>query len=286
MVPIAYAAAAIVGSALLTPAWPVSPGTDATVLAIPATCRPDGTMRVRVDLDGSSGHSFVVDTGSNISFVDAEIATALALPSAGRFTSGSGSSPLVSVALALAGITLRKLPIVANQRSRLRGVIEPADAGILGSDVLRALGRVTIDWETCHLWVGEEPSAASWHVPLEWHEGRPVVTAAAGARLLIDSGTSMLIVFDGTRAASTFRRNRGVSSSVRIQRTTGEEIGRVGAVPALRLGTLELSNVPALAVRNWYRDEPGAPEGLLPLRLFSRVYLNCEEGYAVFERAR
>ena len=55
---------------------------------------------------------------------------------------------------------------------------------------------------------------------------------------------------------------------------------RLGELECLRVGTMALENVPAIAVRSWYDKRDGrAPDGLLPLGLFSRVHIAHAGGY-------
>jgi hypothetical protein len=62
----------------------------------------------------------------------------------------------------------------------------------------------------------------------------------------------------------------------------GGKVGRLGRLESLTIGTVELQNVPAVGVRSWYdKTEKLAPDGLLPLGLFSRVLLDYQAGFAV-----
>jgi predicted aspartyl protease len=258
--------------------------------AVRATCDRDGTMRITAALDGDESRSFVVDTGSSLSFVESSIAAALRLPAVGSIASTSTgtnpeAAPIVASRISVAGTNVGPIRIVTGERARLRGLIGRADAGILGMDAIRTLGPVTVDYGACLIVVGDPPSdRRAVKLPLEWHEGRPVVVVSGVGRLVLDSGASMLTLFDGTTATSTFRAASGPQSLVRIRRVTGDLIARLGSLPSLPLGGLDLANVPALVVRSWYDNDPGAPHGLLPLTLFSRVHFNAVEGYAVLSR--
>ncbi len=281
-------AAALAIATFITPPTPVTPSVPTATadapLDIPAACDADGTMRIPVSVENAAPRSFVLDTGSSVSFVDAELAAALRLTSAGRIASGRGFAPLATANLSVGDRPLPAMSVVSDDRSSLRGLLGESDAGIIGSDVMRAFGRVTIDYASCRVIVGGEPAPrrGAVRVPLTWHEGRPVVVIAGGGRLLLDSGASVLTVFDGTRAASTFRMAPG-AGLVRLRRVSGDVVGRIGLLPQLSLGDLELGNVPALGVKSSYIGDASAPDGLLPLTLFQRVHINTAEAYAILE---
>lgn len=269
---------------------PAEAGSGYGSRAVRGTCDRDGTMRIAAALDGDRSRTFVVDTGSSLSFVDTGIATSLRLPAVGSIASmsggtASGTAPVVASRISIGGTNVGPIRIVTGGRGQLRGLVGQSDAGILGMDVIRTLGRVTVDYDACLIDVGEPPrDRQAVTLPLDWHEGRPVVVAPGVGRLLLDSGASMLTLFEGTTAASTFRAAPGPQSVVRIRRVTGDAIGRLGMLPSLPLGKLDLANVPALVVRTWYDDDATAPDGLLPLTVFRRVHFNAEDGHVTLSR--
>jgi hypothetical protein len=282
MVSIALAAAFVAVTNLVTSAVPVTKDDSAV---IPARCDRSGAMRIAVAVEGTEPRVFILDTGSSLGFIDQRIASALRLPAAGRIASGQGVASLVGVKLTIAGIALPPMSMVSGDPTGLNDVLSRSDAGILGNDALRALGRVTVDQAKCRLIVGEtKVQGRHALVRLDWHQGRPVVTIPGAGRLLLDSGATMMTVFEGSTAAATFRGSHGAASLVKIQRISGDAVARLGFIPSLAVGAVELSNVPALAVRSWYENDPAAPEGLLPLAIFSSVYFNSVEGYAILIR--
>ncbi len=263
---------------------PIPTTADASAV-IPARCDRSGAMRIAVSVEGTEPRVFILDTGSSLGFIDQRIASALRLPAAGRIASGQGHAALVGVKHTIAGIALPMLSMVSGDSTGLNEVLSRSDAGILGNDVLRALGRVTVDHAKCRLIVGEaKVQGRHALVRLDWHQGRPVVAMPGAGRLLLDSGATMMTVFDGSTAAATFRGTHGAASVVKIQRVSGDAVARLGFIPSLAAGAVELSNVPAHAVRSWYENDPTAPDGLLPLALFSSVYFNSVEGYAILMR--
>ena len=268
-------------------------------VSIPLVCDAWKGLLVPVSVQGAPARPFVVDTGSSITVIDDRAAGELSLPPAGRMASPSGSDPLVIAQLTIGPVALppgRVVTADVRQLSRLLGDV----GGILGSDALLAMGRTAIDYARCRLTVGGsaaemdasttapapdarrrgESGTAAVRIPLEWHQGRPVVTVGGGARLVLDSGASTVTIFSDTAAAGTLRWNSREAAIVRIDRLDGAKIGRLGELECLTVGTMEIRNVPAVAVRSWYdRRDAMAPDGLLPLGLFSRAHIALAEGY-------
>jgi hypothetical protein len=89
-------------------------------------------------------------------------------------------------------------------------------------------------------------------------------------------------VFSDTPAAAGLRWSSPLTAIVRVDRLDGAKMGRLGELACLSIGGVTLKGIPAVAIDSWYdkRDE-GAPEGLLPLALFSWVHISPAEGYIV-----
>jgi hypothetical protein len=247
---------------------------------IPLVCDAGSTLIVPVSLPGAPSERFVLDTGASLSIIDRDVAERLRLTPSGRIPSRSGSAPLVTAQLTIGSITLPPHAIVSADFTSIRRVIGNV-SGVLGADALHAIGAVTIDVERCSLRIGGTSVKREDRVALTWHEGRPVVISPDGGRLLLDSGATTLTLFEGRGAAASLRS--GPTTLVRVDRIDGAGIGRMGRVSTLALGRLDLAGTPAVAVKSWYdATEREAPDGLLPLRLFSRVHINLSDGYAAF----
>jgi hypothetical protein len=254
-------------------------------VTIPLVCDAQNGLTVPVSVHGAPPRPFLLDTGASITTIDDRTATALALGGAGRIPSGAGTDPLVSARLTVGPAELPVRPVAIADVRELAALVGDV-GGILGSDALRAMGHATIDYERCTLIAGgtidADLPARAVRVPLEWHQGRPVVAIAGGGRLLLDSGATTVSIFKGSRAAASLRWSSGAASLVRIERTDGVRVGFLGRLACLTIGRIDLRDVPAVAVRSWYDGgDTLAPDGLLPLALFRRVQLVYGGGYAV-----
>ncbi len=256
------------------------PDNETRAIDIPLVCDARKGLLVPVSVQGAPARPFVLDTGSSITVIDNRSAAERALAPAGRIASPSGSDPLVMAQLTIGAVALPPGRVVTTdirQLSRLLGDV----GGILGNDALRAMGRTAIDYARCRLSVGgSDADEEAIRIPFEWHQGRPVITVGGGARLVLDSGATTVTVFSDTAAAGTLRWNSRQAVIVRLDRLDGAKVGRLGELECLRVGTMALENVPAIAVRSWYDKRDGrAPDGLLPLGLFSRVHIAHAGGY-------
>ena len=251
-------------------------------VTIPLVCDAQKALLVPVSIQGAPPRLFVLDTGSSITVIDDRTAGQFGLAPAGRIASRSGSDPLVMAQLTIGTVILPEAPVATIDAGRLSHLLGDI-GGILGSDVMRAMGRTTIDYAKCQLTVGGlEETGESTRVPLTWHQGRPVIVVGEGARLLLDSGATTVIVFSDTPAAAGLRWGSSMASIVRVDRLDGAKVGRLGELECLSIGGLTLKGIPAVAINSWYdkRDER-APDGLLPLALFNRVHISPAEGYIV-----
>jgi len=271
-------------AALVTPTVPAHRGTPAE--PVPLVCDARRSLVVPVSVEGTTPRPFLLDTGASISTIDERLVQRLGLATIGRIPSWRGTDPLVGAQLTVGAVRLPAAPVASADLSRLSPLVGDV-AGILGSDALRAMGRATIDIDRCALTIGEtveggvDPDSL-FRVPIEWHEGRPVVTMARGGRLLLDSGATTVTVFTGTAAAAAVSFGSGAGSLVRIDRVDGSRVGRLGRLASLSIGGVHHYNVLAVGVRSWYDSaDRRAPDGLLPLGLFSRVHISRSGGYVV-----
>ena len=265
---------------LVTPA-PVEPGRE-----MPLVCNPDGLLFVPVQVDGAAAR-LVLDTGSNITTLDSALADRLGLPSAGTIASPSGRDPLVTARLRIGEHSLPPLAVAAVPTAKLAGVAGGVD-GIFGSDVIGRLGVVRLDLERCRLGIGGElDETGSRRVALDWHAGRPVLRLDDGARMLLDSGASHAVVFGDTAAGRRASWHSSSPEPVRVDRFDGVRLGHAGVLHTIELGSMRLDNVQALRVKSWYDiNDANAPDGILPLILFSHVVLDYARGFAILTPRR
>lgn len=239
------------------PSGPPAGAQDATepqpLYAAPTRVDRAGRIVAAVEVNGRGPFRFVVDTGANRSAISPRLVRQLGLaPSAHgnvglHGVTGYASMPSVDVATLRAGeleITPGPLPVLAS------AVFADTD-GILGMegfddyriDVDFLEDRVSIEHSS-----GRRPRGPFYLVRARSHRGLLVVDGRAGripVQAIIDTGAERTLGNAPLRDALSGRtdRRRHVESRV-VGATETTYIGTSFVVPALRLGSARLNNLP------------------------------------------
>ena len=156
------------------------------VNTVPLVCDAQMTMHVPVSVEGSTGAPVPARHRREPDDNRRGHGHAARTRRAGRIPSPTGSDPLVTARLTVGRVRARRRPRRDRGLPALSELFSAKSDGILGSDALRAMRRVTIDYERCILLAGETIGPRrrrAVRVPLECHEGRPVVVIGGGGRL-------------------------------------------------------------------------------------------------------
>lgn len=241
---------------------------DRTGPAVPLRIDARGGAVVPVHVNGAGPFMFVIDTGSTRSIVSSALARELEAPAVARSTVvGSAGSEvgivvrLASLAVGSARVANVLAPVVDEARlSELgRGI-----RGLLGQDFLAAF-NYTLDYRRARLtWDERVDCGARGAVATRIVDGRMVMPLheARGDTLwfVADSGAEIAVLFNARRDS------RG--PQLRLAGITGtERTVEMTTIPLLRVGSIALHDTQAAIVP---RDDGGV-DGLLPLRLFTRV---------------
>jgi predicted aspartyl protease len=221
--------------------------------AAPTRSDRAGRIVASVEVNGRGPFRFIVDTGANRSAVSARLATELQLaPSAAGHVdlhgvTGNATLPSVDVATLRAGelvITPGPLPILAHK------VFADTD-GILGMegfedyriDVDFSADRVSIERST-----GKRPRGEFVLIRARNYRGLLVVdgtVSGIAVKAIIDTGAERTLGNAALHDALSSRiRNERRTSSRVIGATEQTYIGTSFVVPALRIGTTRLTNLP------------------------------------------
>lgn len=238
-----------------------------------------GLWTVAVTLSGDARpRRFIVDTGSERTVLAADLAAALGLPlregpilltPGGRVEARETTLDR----LELGGLAVAALPaVVADLRALGRGW--PMD-GILGMDVL---GRrdLLLDFQGGVLTMADDLRPGGVRLQARRVNGRRVIAARVDGReqsLVLDTGAAAFVVFDDAEAGGQ-AVDLGTAGKAARGRLRRAEV----AVGGLQLGGVPVVRVPFLASRT-------GSDGLLPGRLFSRIFLDAEgDGVRVVPR--
>lgn len=259
---------------------------------VPFTLTPAGHLLVHVTINGTGPHTFVLDTGSNRSVISDTLASSLALtPVALTETvssSGSATAHVVRIqTLALGSHTAAAVLAPVLPAARIRSIHTLAE-GIIGQDVLID-GHYTLDYRRKRIsWLeADQDSGEGQRLVLQRSEGRVIVElpqsqrAEDTARLIPDSGASVLVLFDRGERAPIAVTTR--AAAVKATTLTGETHMQVATVPRLRVGSSTMWDIPAVLVARGEGDTSRV-DGLLPLSGFSSVTFNGPRHYLVARR--
>jgi len=250
------------------------PGTPAVSVAgdevIPFREAWGWAVVVPVAVGRSGVHEFLLDTGTTSTLLEPALAAELGIAAtshanlvtpAGEREVGLGHAELRIGRTALAGVEvlIAELPAVRSDERRVRG--------LLGQSALSRL-EYTIDHARRRLVVHAGHDGG--RNPREWT--RPSLEARVGcgrssARLVIDSGVAMPVLFEQGRRAMAVE----LGGSVRAATNAGDAVWREGRVDSLCVAGRRAGPL-SVVVR------PPAPrareeDGLLPSRFFARVRL-------------
>jgi predicted aspartyl protease len=243
---------------------------------------------VPVSVSGAGPFRFLLDTGASRSVISDRVARSVHAVTVAKTLmvtpSGHTIHPTAAVDLevGVCGGVPVTATVVAHGELNAGGT---ALDGIVGQDVLSPLAY-TIDYRRRTItWGVEAEPPSEFRVPLELVDGRALVTIASRGRhgeplrLIPDTGADVLVLFA--------RRGRVLPPltprDIALLRTVGgQQVGRAATLDRLRVGAVDLRDQLALVLEG---DGPLPPgDGLLPLYLFSRVFVNGPRGYMAVER--
>lgn len=229
-----------------------------------------GRPVVRVHLGSAGPYRFLLDTGSALSTVSAEVASRLALGDAGRIATRSlgrpGSARLVTVPPVRIGRSLFTVRWMVVSDQGRRDTSSQLD-GVLGQDVLGRLDYLLAPREGA-MWIDPPPR---------------MVGALDGARVPLLGSSAPLAVSDGRHGTEwgidtgashpvIFRSGLGARTGVHVEMTTGA--GHHGA-ERLRPGSIDVGGRSFSWGDAVLHRQPGRRQaGLLPLSMFDAVYVS------------
>ena len=254
-----------------------TPPAPAAGARIPLELDRWGRAFVRLHIGTAGPYRFLLDTGSTLSAVSADVASHLELADAGRIATRSlgrmGSARLVHVPSLRLGPrthTLRSVIVLDQDGLAPFGQLD----GVVGQDLLRQLNYLIVPPSKA-IWVDPPASVvndlAGARVLLRRASGPQVVTGSASrVEWGIDTGASHPVMFRDGMATS-------LGESVDVVSPAGRHrVDRLGPA-SIDVGGQRFSWDEAVLHRRGDRTE----HGLLPLVMFGAVYVNNRVGYVV-----
>ena len=257
----------------------------------------DGLVLVRVSVNGSGPHRFLLDTGGASTVVSDTLARDLGLMQAGSHRidtmSGTRTVGLTRVnELRLGTETFTGIEVLLMDLANLRAR-DSRIQGVIGQDLLRTRSFL-LDYEARRLTFDSagptNVPADGTRLPLDWSDGRPLVRAVghhagrggapettAALRFVIDSGGTHLILFDHSAperqplvnalrrcaAATMTMRNHGGSSPVMTATVDRLEFAEGKALRGVVAALVPMDP-----------EQGRIEDGLLPASFFRAIYFD------------
>ena len=255
----------------------------------------DYLIIVPVSVNGEGPFNFLLDTGTNTTLIDDELAAQLGLRPFERVSldtiAGTRVVPRVELSsLTLAGKTLDGLEALCVDLRSVRS-IDAQIRGVVGWNFLSEFNFL-LDYAERRVTLGDGREGdllrpLGLKFPIDVEDGRPLVrvrvppfreTAAARLRLIIDSAVPRLALYG--RAAPALDDGRREGLWVEVSTAVGNGDVRGGVVKSLQVGDETFRHLPVLLVSRGAEDEPLAADGLLPTSLFRSIYFG-KEGFVI-----
>ena len=263
----------------------------------------------RVSVNGREPVDFVIDTGTNTTLVDPELATRLGLKAVGTkaLTTLSGPATVARYVLDTVGVdTESRLSIeaLAQPMTQLKR-FDPKIQGIIGLDFMSAF-TFRLDYRRLQLDLyraNESPEVRGGvRVPLRTVGDRILVrVTSSDARkgvwyLALDSGISCVLIFENhlvvhpslldsqrSNSAHPTLAAFGNHTATQVATNLSSATATVAILDRITIGSLSMENVPTLVL-------PGPPaaleafeDGLLPVGLFHAVVVDRANSTVTFD---
>ncbi len=285
----------LLGIAFSANAWAASPAGSDSSLRVHTV--KGYLMVVSVSINNRGPYDFLVDTGTNTTLIEPELAKELGLRAAGRIslTSLAKSVPvnryfLQTFRAGPASVSnLEALAVSLPQLHALGGKVR----GILGMNFLLEFSFL-LDYEherfEIYPYPERAPAPEGIRVHAEINDWRILIPAASQAapqgtwRLALDSGISQLLVFEGRMAASGkgIDRCQQAGCLMHVATNLSRDNANTVRVRDLAIADAHLRDVPAVVLHNELLNPADPGDGLLPAAMFRFVFFDRTNATVVF----
>jgi predicted aspartyl protease len=258
---------------------------DLSETSIPLRIAADGFPIVPIFLNGYGPYDFLLDTGASCTLVDVPLSRKLGLAPLGetRLSTVNGTLPAERVrldSLTVGPVRVRHLLALTADLHEIRSR-DSRVAGVLGYDVLSKndflldFGLRTVSWGM---------SEAVRGVPVSYQDaGRRVLIITGSLRLVLDTAATNLVLFQPEASSAGPAVRRDLRSLTRISAVGGSRLVRAGVLVELQVGERSFRDLPAALVPRSGVPRSLEEDGLLPARLFTRIYVDPRRRQVIFE---
>jgi len=250
----------------------------------------DYMIVIPVTVNGAGPYEFLLDTGSNTTFVNAEFARALRLRPIDRveLVTVAGSQVVPRARLESVSVGAKSAPKLEALFSDLREAraIRPEICGILGQNFLSQFNYLInyrerrIEFEDG---VELEKSLCGERTPIELREGRALISSAGRERLqlVFDSGTPAMILFNADARVSGLYREPGDPKTYQLNSNLGSQVVWQRRLRNFSIGGVEFHDLRVTLCEAEDGCAGRVEDGLLPTSLFQNIYFNHRKKYVM-----
>jgi len=249
---------------------------------------------VPVMINDSGPYDFLLDTGTNTSMISKELADRHSLRIVDQAVLHSIAGTQIVPRGFLGQVKLGNRPIhdVEMLAANISGAqaLDSRIVGILGLNFLQQI-NYTIDYDTRRIVFDDEldkTQKRGQHHAIENVDGIFVVKASTSPdrenlRMVLDSGSENVVLFAATPQYIFGYGGQDQMSWSTVFTNAGSQKLFTGRLQLLRVGDVELTDVTAMITTTDRSSNDKVIDGLLPTRLFHRVYFNHTKGYVIFD---
>ncbi len=255
-------------------------------------------MVVAVSIDDCGPFDFLIDTGTNTTLLDPQLASELALKAKDRLElaslGNSASVPRYSLQKIKVGpASLSGLEALAAPLPQLKA-LDPNIRGILGMNFLLHFSfRLDFDRPALELYPFPEaaPIPAGLRVPVQINESRLLIAVASQAapngawKLALDSGISQFLLFEERLALSNKQSDERCTRAdclMRVSTNLAEQAASVRLLRDLAVSEARLPEQEVVVLRNDFQKASDPQDGLFPAAPFHSVFFDRSTATVVF----
>jgi predicted aspartyl protease len=270
-----------------------SPDSENTTLAVRTL--QGYLMVVSVSINEHGPFDFLVDTGTNTTLIEPELAAELGLKPKDKLQLASLASATQVPRYYLTGfkvgpasiLNLEALAVPLPQLAALDSNIR----GVLGMNFLLHFSfRLDYDRQTLELYPSPETARipAGLRVPVEINESRLLVTVASSAspggswKLALDSGISQLLVFQARIAPPDVNPCLQANCLMQVSTNLAEHSASTMLLKDMSIAEAHLPEMQVVVLRNDLQKPSDPQDGLLPAAPFHSVFFDRSSASIIF----
>jgi aspartyl protease len=247
---------------------------------------------VPILVNGRGPYHFVLDTGTESTLIDTDIAAQLDIAAVDRMRLESSNGSTVLARAFASEISMGPMRVLNSEVliGSLNAVhsVDPQIRGIVGQSFLRHFDYILDNVHSILELVmkpGQQTAIRGIRLDLRRTDAVPTLAATLNdslhTRLVLDSGASNLTLYRGSRNAAW--HYLGAASKAELRSSLWADQVAVKRVPYLEVAGYVFRNLEAALLNGNSNREV---DGMLPTHLFSKIYFNNSDAYVILARER